>query len=166
MERGRFYQQFGETSRSASGEAGSARQVVTDLINRQRLGLPDINEYCLMWSDLRVETSSGRVPEAVHQTVVNVSNGLDFLLFDKVGEVQQESILSELERKRKILGVDRYVLPYEDAQLLQLAAAAVNVGYDPGGEGNTPENMKKRTFVFADLAGIPVSTTNVVDAGK
>jgi hypothetical protein len=119
-----------------------------------------------MWSDLRVETSSGRAPEAVHQTVVNISNGLDFLLFNKVGEVQQASIRSELARKRKVVGVDRYVLSYEDAKLLQLAAAAVHVDYDPGGQENTPENAQKRTFVFADLEGMPQATANVVDAEK
>ena len=85
-----------------------------------------------MWSDLRVETSSGRAPEAVHQTVVNISHGLDFLLFEKLRHTQQSSILSELERKRKVLNMDRYVLPYEDAKLLRLVGAAVNVDYDPG----------------------------------
>lgn len=167
MERERFYQQFGERS----GEAGSARQLVTDLIKRQRLSLPDINEYCLMWSDLRVETSSGRVLEAVHQTLVNTSHGLDFLLFEKVKQTQQISILSELERKRKVLGIDRYVLPYEDAKLLQLAAAAVNIVYDPGEPEDKPENTNKRTFVFADLErkaqGLDLpESTNVVDAEK
>ncbi len=58
------------------------------------------------------------------------------------------------------------VLTYEEGILLRDAAAAVNVAYDPGGQEKTPKNMKKRTFVFADLAGRPPSTVNVVDAVK
>lgn len=150
---------------SVRGEAGIARHFVTDLIQRQQLSLPDINEYCLTWSDLRIETGSGRVPEALHQSIINVSGGLDFLLFDKVGEAQRESIKSEHKFVRRKLGIDRYVLPYEDAKLLQLAAAAVNVPYDPGEPEDTPENIKKRTFLFADLEDIPPTST-VVDAEK
>jgi hypothetical protein len=155
----------GNGERRGRGEAGSARQYVTDLLQRQRLSLPDINEYCLMWSDLRIETGSGRVSEEVHQSVVNVSGGLDFLLFDKVGEAQRDSIISEHNLLRRKLGIDRYVLPYEDAKLLQLAAAAVNVPYNPGEPEDTQENIKKRTFLFADLEDIHPTTT-VVDAGK
>src|SRR6266496_2090022 len=47
VERGRFYQQFGE--RSAGAEAGSARQFVTDLIQRQRLHIGDIGQYYDSW---------------------------------------------------------------------------------------------------------------------
>jgi hypothetical protein len=60
------------------------------------------------------------------------------------------------------------VLPFPDAKLLQLVAAAVNIAYDPGGAEDTPENIKKRTFVFADLErkAQGIDLTTVVDADK
>ena len=39
------------------------------------------------------------------------------------------------------------ILTYEEGILLQKAAAAVNIAYDPG----TPEEVEKRTFKIADL---------------
>ena len=43
-----FYRRpFGETS--GSGEAKSARQIVTDLIQRQQLQVGDIGQYYDMW---------------------------------------------------------------------------------------------------------------------
>jgi hypothetical protein len=177
MERGRFYQQFGE--KSGSGEAGSARQFVSDLIQRQGLRLPDVYEYNMMWSGLAALTIHtplaaderiGVTPE-IHRTIVNVSRGLDFVLFNELGKSQkgkglQRRILAELTEIRQEEGTDRLVLPYEEGLLLRDAAAAVNIAYDPGEPEDTPENVKKRTFVFADLEGIPLSTPNVIDADK
>ena len=169
MERGRFYQQFGE--KSGSGEAGSARQLVTDLIQLQRLNVGTISEYCLMWSDLAADTVRRRVvsPE-VHRTISNISLGIDFLAFtrrhDQLSYGQRSYIPQKFSEIRQEEGIDRVVLSYEDAKMLQLAATVVNIPYNPGEPEDTPENIKKRTFVFAELAGLPVSPTNVVDAVK
>ncbi len=58
------------------------------------------------------------------------------------------------------------VLTHEEGLMLRDAAAVVNIPYDPGEPEDTPENVKKRTFVFADFEGMPVSTANAVDAVK
>jgi hypothetical protein len=164
-----------------SNEVGSARQFVIDLIQRQQLHLPDVSEYDKMWSGLASLTinspiateSRVSVPPAVHQTIVNVSRGLDFVLFNELGKSVkgrglQGSILRELAELRQEEGIDRFVLTYEEGLLLREAAAAVNVEYYPGGKEDTPENIEKRTFKSADLErrGAPVDSTKVVDATR
>ena len=169
MERGRFYQQFGE--RSGSGEAGRARQFVSDLIQRQRLNVGTISEYCLIWSDLAADTVRRRaVSPEIHRTISNISLGIDFLAFtrghDQLSHGQRSYIPQKFSEIRQEEGIEQVVLPYQDAKLLQHAAAVVNITYDPGEPEDTPENVKKRTFVFAELEGMLPSTANVVDAGK
>ena len=169
MERGRFYQQFGE--RSDSGEAGSARQVVTDLIQRQQLQVGDIGSYYDKWVVLASEIYR-HVPPEVHETIKKVGLGLGFLLYNQWGEMGREgrrkqvAFQKRLQRERKYLGINQLELSHEQGQMLRDVASVVKVAYDPGEPEDTPENMKKRTFVFAGLEGMPVSTANVVDAGK
>jgi hypothetical protein len=146
MERGE-YRPNGEQFAEGSGQEQSGVNPFHALIERQRLNLPDINEYCFMWSDLRRETSRERVPEEVHQMVIHVSNGLDFVLFEHLNLTQQASILGELQRHREVEGIEQFELTYEEGRILRDAAAAVNVAYDPG----TPEEIEKRTFSFSDL---------------
>jgi len=141
------FQQFGERSGS---QQGSAVNFVRGIVQQRQLNVGDINDYCLMWSDMKLNAHRGLSSEA-YQTVKNVSRGLDFVLFDKVRPTQQGSILRELAEIQQEEDIDRIVLPYADATLLRSAAAAVNIAYDPGSPENTPENLKKRTFVFADL---------------
>jgi hypothetical protein len=186
------FQQFGERSaagapgigsgeRRESGEEGSARQFITDLIQQQRLRLPDVYEYNMMWKGLSALTIHSpiaaevriNVPPAVHQTIVNVSRGIDFVLFHELGKSVkgrglQGSILRELAELRQEEDIDRFILTHEEGSLLRDAAAAVNVAYDPGGEEDTPENREKRTFRFADLerGGAPAVPTKVVEATR
>jgi hypothetical protein len=163
-----LYQQFGETS--GSRDVGSARQFVSDLIRRQRLNVGTISEYCLMWSDLAADTVRRRtVSSDVHQAINNISLGIDFLAFTKRYEQLSPGHRSYIPQKfseiRLEEGIDQVTLSYRDAKLLQMAAASVNIPYDPGEPENTPENIEKRTFKFAEIEGM-LPTTNVVDAGK
>jgi hypothetical protein len=168
MERGRFYQQFGE--KSGSGEAGSARQFVTDLIQRQQLTVGDINQYYDMWVGLQSE-SADYVPQHLTKTMRNISLGLGFLFNNQwaemgnTGRSKQVAFQKRLQRWNKEYK-GQLVLTHEEGLLLRDAAAAVNVAYDPGGAEDTPDDVKKRTFVFADLSGRSPSTANVVDAVK
>ncbi len=168
VERGRFYQQCGE--RSGSGEAGSARQFVTDLVQRQRLNVGDINQYYDMWVGLQSE-SAGYVPHHLTKTMRNISLGLGFLFnhqweeMGKTGRTKRATFQKRLQRwQEEYKG--QLVLTHEEGLMLKDAAAVVNVVYDPGGAENTPENRKKRTFVFTELSGKPPATTTVGDAGK
>jgi hypothetical protein len=153
VERGRFYQQFG--NRSGSGQQENAVNDNRGLIERRRgLNLPDINEYVMMWKGLAALTiPSGkepyriRVPEVEHDKIVQVSRGIDFVLFNEINTTQQASILRELQEHKQQEGIEQYVLSYEEGLLLRDAAAAVDVAYDPG----TPEEEEKRTFTFSDL---------------
>jgi hypothetical protein len=154
-----------------SGEAGSARQFVTDLIQRQGLHVGTLSEYCLMWSDLSADTVRRKeVSPEVHRTINNISLGIDFLAFtkryDQLSPGQHSYIPQKFSEIRQEEGINHVVLPYDDATLLQLAAAVVNIAYDPGELEETPENIKKRTFVFAELEDLPPSTATVVDADK
>src|SRR5260370_30660786 len=89
MERGRFYQPFGE--KSGSGQQDNTVNDIRGLIERRRgLYLPDINEYVMMWKDLAALTiPSGkepyriRVSEEEHEKIVQVSRGIDFVLFNE-----------------------------------------------------------------------------------
>lgn len=153
MERGKFYQQCGETS--GSGQQQNVVNGIRGLIERRRgLNLPDINEYVMMWKDLAALTiPSGKepyriqVPEEEHNKILQVSRGIDFVLFNKVNTTQQASILRELQEHQQKEGIEQFVLSYEEGLLLKDATAAVNVAYDPG----TPEEAEKRTFKFSDL---------------
>ncbi len=168
MERGRFYQQF---DKSGSGEAGSARQFVTDLMQRQHLNVGDIGQYYDKWVQLASEIH-GYVPAETHETVKKVGLGLGFLFYNQwaetgyTGRSKQVAFQKSLQRERNYFGSRQLELTYEQGQILRDAAAAVNMAYDPGGHENTPENRKKRTFVFDDLAGMRAATTIVVDAEK
>ena len=165
----RFYRRpFGETS--GSGDAGSARRFVTDIIQRQQLRAGTISEYCLMWSDLAADTVRQRkVSPEIRQTISNISLGIDYLAFtrrhDQLSHGQRSYIPQKFSEIRQEEGIDQVTLSYENAKLLQTAAANVNIPYDPGEPEDTPENIEKRTFKFADLTGIP-PTPNVVDAEK
>src|SRR6266567_6154958 len=151
MERGRFYQQFGERS----GQQENAVNAIRGLTERRRgLNLPDKNEYVMMWKDLAALTiPSGkepyriRVPEEEHEKIVQVSRGIDFVLFNEVSTTQQASILRELQEHQQQEGIAQFVLSYEAGLILRDAAAAVDVAYDSG----TPEEEEKRTFNFSDL---------------
>jgi hypothetical protein len=164
-----LYQHTGETS--GSGEAGNARHIVTDLIQRQGLRVGTISEYCLMWSDLAADTVKRReLSPEVHQTIGNVSLGIDYLAFtrryDQLSRGQRSYIPKKFSEIGQEEGIDQVTLSYDDAKLLQMVAAVVNIPYDPGEPENTPENIKKRTFVFAELEDLPPSTTTVVEADK
>ena len=98
------FQQFepggtGTPGSYSNGESrGSARRFVTELIERQRLQVPDVCEYTMMWSGLAALTihtpiaAESRIPvsPAIHQTIVHVSQGLDFVLFAELGKVKEE----------------------------------------------------------------------------
>ena len=164
-----LYQQFGETS--GRGDTGSARQFVTDLNQRQRLQVGTISEYCIMWSDLAADTVRRReVSPEVYRTISNISLGIDYLAYtrrrDQLSHGQRSFIPQNFAEIQQEEGIDQVVLSYEDARLLQQAAAVVNIPYNPGEPEDTPENIKKRTFVFADLEDTQQSTTNVGDAVK
>lgn len=163
-----YHKPFGDTS--GRGEAGSARQLVSDLIQQQQQQIGTIGDYCLMWSDLAADTVRQRgVSPEVYQTILNISMGIDYLAYtrrnDQLSDGQRSFIPKRFAEIQLEEGIDRVVLPYDDARLLQLVAAVVNIPYDPGEPEDTPENRKKRTFVFADLEGMP-TTANVVDAEK
>lgn len=114
---------------------------------RKRLKLGDINEYTQAWLDLGLETH-GLVSETETRMIYHVGTALRFLTYDKLRDTRQALLLVELAKKRTHDKVDRLVLPYDDAHMLQQAAAAVNIPYDPGTPENTPENIEKRTFKF------------------
>ncbi len=132
-----------------SGEQRSAINGIRGLIERRRrLNIPDVDEYVMKWKGLtafHAELGIETTPE-VHQMIVNVSRGLDFVLFEKIKPAQRGSILEELQNARQ-KGIEQYVLTHEEGLLLRDAAAAVNVPYDPG----TPDEVEKRTFKIADL---------------
>src|SRR5438034_10369489 len=96
---------------------------------------------------MKLETSRGRVPEEIHQMVIHVSNGLDFVLFEELDITQQASILGDLLKHLEIEEIEQIELTYEEGMILRDAASAVNVAYDSG----TPEEVEKRTFTFSDL---------------
>jgi len=149
-----------------SSEAGSARQFVADLIQGQRLNVGGIGAYYDKWVQLGMEAKR-YIPDDIHQTIRNISLGLGFLFYNQFGEMgragewKQKAFQKRLQR----FGVNELVLTYEQGQMLKDAASVVNIAYDPGEPEETPENIKKRTFVFADLEGVPPTTT-VVDADK
>lgn len=147
MERGEIRPNIVVESGEGSASEQSGVSPFSAFVERPGLNLPDINEYCLKWSDMKLETSRGRVPEEIHQRVIHVSNGLDFVLFEKLNLTQQASILGELQRHREVEEIEQFELTYEEGMILRDAAAAVNVTYDPG----TPEEVEKRTFTFSDL---------------
>jgi hypothetical protein len=139
---------FGGESRGGSiPEKGS--NPVTSLIQeqRQKLILGDINQYYDMWSDMTLEKRE-QVSEAEYKVIKNVSLGLGFLFYDQLRDMKKAVFLVHLAHIRKDTGTDRVIMPYADAKMLQLAAAAVNVAYDTGREEDTPENVVKRTFTF------------------
>ena len=123
-----------------------------------------------MWSDLAADTVRRREasPE-VHRTISNISLGIDYLTFtrrnDQLSHGQRSYIPQKFSEIRQEEGIDRVTFSYDDAKMLQLAAAVVNIPYDPGEPEDTPENRKKRTFVFAVLEGKP-TPANVMDAEK
>jgi hypothetical protein len=164
MERGE-----GKPSQSIGEQSGS--QFVTDLIHRQRLQIGDISSYYDSWVNLLSE-SAGNIPQQFTQTIRNTSLGLGFLFYNQWGEMGREGRIKQvvfqrrLQRARKYYGIDQVVFTHEQGQILRDTAAVVNVTYDPGEPEDTPENIKKRTFVFADLDDMPSSTASVVDADK
>ena len=166
---GFYHKPFGETS--GSGEAGSAKQIVTDLIQKQQLAVGDTRSYYDKWVVLASEIYR-QVPAEVHETIKKVGLGLGFLLYNQWGEMglegrgKQVAFQKQLQRERKYFGMNQLVLTHEQGQMLRDIASVVNVTYDPGEPEATPENMKKRTFVFADLEDKPAATTNVVDAER
>ena len=139
----------GNGERRGNSQRGSAVNIVRGLIQRSQLHLPDINQYVQMWLDTSFE-KHGQIPEKEYRTIINVGLGIRLLAYDQLTDMRKALLLVELAQKRTYDKVDRVVFPYEDARLLQMAAAAVNIPYDPGGAEETPENIKKRTFKFAD----------------
>jgi hypothetical protein len=151
-------------------EPGNTRQFITDLIQHHRLNVGDINKYYDSWVHLQTE-SAGYIPKPLEQTIRKVSLGLGFLFYDQWAETDhpdrrmQGAFQKRLQRWNDIYE-GQLVLTHEEGLVLRDAAAAVNVAYDPGGIEHTPENIKKRTFIFADLEGIPPKMLNVVDADR
>lgn len=137
-------------------QSGVNQNPFDPLIERTRLNLPDIDEYCMMWAGLAALTVNSpiaaekRVPVTpeVQHLISQVSNGINFVLFDKISAIQRGSILQELLWLQQEAGISQFVLTHEEGLILRKAAAAVNVEYDPG----TPEEVEKRTFKFDDLA--------------
>jgi hypothetical protein len=171
MERGEcrpqpVLQTFGE---GGTSQPGGATEAVAALVagKRGQLNIPDVNEYALMWSDLKLETGRGRVPAAIHETIVHVSRGLDFVLFQRLRPTQQESIRRELAELQQEEGIDHLTLTYAEGQLVRDAAAVVNAVYDPGTPEDTPENRAKRTFTFVSLLEPQPSVRRTVfESGK
>lgn len=128
------------------------------LIERQRLNLPDIDEYSDMWKGLATLTINSpiaaeiRIPVTpeLHEMIGHVSDGLDFVLFEKVSATKRGDILREQRELAEIQrqeGIHELRLTSDEGLILKKAAEAVNVEYDPG----TPDEVKKRTFKLADL---------------
>ncbi len=128
------------------------------LIEQQRLNLGTIDEYSDMWNGLAALTINSPIaaeicipvtPE-IHEMIGHVSDGLDFVLFEKVSATKRGDILREQRELAEIQreeGISELILAYEEGLILRKAVAAVNVVYDPG----TPEEVEKRTFKIADL---------------
>jgi hypothetical protein len=169
------YQQFnaglpGNEESTERGVAGSARQVVTDLVQRQRLNIGDIREYYDSWVSLQSE-SAGYIPQPMERTIRNVSLGLGFLFYNRWSETDRPGRRMQVAfQKRLRRWHEEYkgqlVLTHEEGLMLRDAAAVVNIPYDPGEPEDTQENVKKRTFVFANLGDRSPSTTTVVDADR
>ncbi len=125
------------------------------LIEQTRLNIGTISEYCTQWSDMAVFARRSGQPDEVTRTIWNVGLGLDYLAFteryDQISEGHKIFVREDIPQMLHEESTDQVVLSYEEARLLQMAAAAVNIAYDPGEPEDTPENIQKRTFDFADL---------------
>ncbi len=146
-------EQFAEGSET--GQPGSAVDVVRGLIQQQELNLGDIGNYYDEWINLQSE-SAGYIPQSVTTSIRNVSIGLGFLFYNQWGEMGHTGRSKQgAFQKRLQRWYEEYqgelVLTHEEGIMLRDAAAAVNVAYDPGEPEDTPENIQKRTFNFADL---------------
>ncbi len=124
------------------------------LIERPGLNLPDIGQYYDMWVNMGSELY-GDIPEEQHQSMEHISFGLGFLFYQQWGEMGYTGERKQVAFQRRLQrhSIDQLTLPYGDAKLLQRAASLVNVEYDPGAPEDTPENIAKRTFRVADIAG-------------
>ncbi|SRR6266849_8349136 len=183
----RLFQPFGEGYAGGGNQEASLRKqnpsnlpsIMQPLLRRMQEVLEDragkpgfIDEYSLLWSDMILETSKGLIQEDVHRKIVNVSHTLDFVLFDQLGFWLQKEILYDNAQHVKHSGIDRFILTYEEGLLLQSAAAIVNIHYDPGGSEDIPENLAKRTFLFADLEkkvkekSLPSELDSIIDTEK
>src|SRR2546422_211473 len=110
--------------RSGSSEPGNPQDIVNALVNRQRLHVATISEYCTMWSDMAILGARTGQPEEIRRTISNVSLGLDYLAltqrYDQISEGHKTFIREDIPVMLRNEGTDRVVLSYEDAQLLQL----------------------------------------------
>ncbi|SRR5579875_657628 len=175
-----YYSQFGETS-----GGGTERRIaaVDSLIEQTRLNVGTISDYCTQWTDLAIyarrtlrETLPENEIDAICTTITNIRHGLDYLAFtrrhDQITEGHKLFVLEDIPAMlNEYQGTDRVVLSYGEARLLQMAAAVVNIAYDPGEPEDTPENVAKRTFIFTDLEqrvlhGVTPEPGKTVDANQ
>jgi hypothetical protein len=158
MERGE-QRPNGEQFAEASAPEQSGVNPFDALVEQTRLNVPDIDEYSDMWkgldalaisspraNDIAAEERIPVTPELRHM-IGQISTGIDFVLFEAVSPTKRGQILRELAELQQTEGIHELILTYEEGVILQKAAAAVNVAYDPG----TPEEVEKRTFKIADL---------------
>ena len=164
MERGEYRPEVKEAAfdaglpQAGNDQTGSVPNPFDALIEQQRLNLGTIDEYSDMWQGLTTLTIHSpiaaeiRIPVTpeLHEMIGHISNGLDFVLFEKVSAEKRGDILREQRELAEIQreeGMSELILTYEEGLILRKAAAAVNIEYDPG----TSEEIEKRTFKIADL---------------
>ncbi len=132
--------------------------------HQKQLQLPDAVSYYDMWVDLLSETR-GYVPQSTTEVIQNVSLGLGFLAYNTWGEMGYKGESKQFVFKRRLQREqDDYhghlVLPYEQGKLLQQAASAIDIAYDPG----TPEEVEKRTFSFPDILSPRPVTGTIIES--
>ena len=188
MERGRFYQQFGETS--GSGEAGSAAHAFTGFVERlaptgeriqhQETGLQRVHPfdpYNLMrqfnssyerkqWNEL------GFQPTDEQNTMVsNVKFAYGIIAepfcaeTTAIGEpsrIHQDTIVHEIGIDQQVNGNNRVVLNDEERDILVKVAQAVGIPCDPERKVYFYDEIPQATWLDKRRVPMPI----VVDAGK
>ena len=188
MERGRFYQQFGETS--GRGEAGSAAHAFTAFVERlastgerthhQETGLQRVHPfdpYNLMrkfnssyerkqWNEL------GFQPTDEQNTMVrNVKFAYGIIAEPFCAEttasgepsrIHQDTIVHEIGIDQQVNGNNRVVLSNEEQDILVKIAKTVGIPCDPERKVYFYDEISRATWL--DKRRVP--TPNVVDADK
>jgi hypothetical protein len=188
MERGRFYQQFGE--RSGKGEAGSAAHAFTAFVERlapagertqhRETGLQRIHPFD-PYNLMRKFTSSyerkqwnelGFQPTDEQYTMVrNVKFAYGIIAEPFCAEttasgepsrIHQDTIVHEIGIDQQMNGTNRVVLSDEERDILVNIAHAVGIPCDPEKTVYFYDELPRATWL--DKRRVPPPT--VVDAGK
>ena len=188
MERGRFYQQFGE--RSGSGEAGSAAHAFTGFVERlaptgertqhRETGLQRVHPfdpYNLMrkfnssyerkqWNELGFQPTDEQNTMVRH---VRFAYGIiaepfcaETTASGEVSRIHQDTIVHEIGIDQRVNGTNRVVLSDEERDILVKIAKAVGIPCDPERTVYFYDEIPRATWL--DKGRVPTPT--VVDAGK